>query len=63
MTDRYYFEYPRVGECLIFDRTIGTTTSGQFTGGVRDEAKAVATCRDPEMAQKIVDFLNRRVTT
>ncbi len=55
---RYRFEY-RLSGCLIFDNTIGSTTKGFLTEDGPDPDKAIATCRDPEIAQRIVDMLNK----
>lgn len=59
MNERYHFEYPRPGECLIFDRTLGTASREEPI----DARRAVITCKDPDMAQRIVDFLNGKAVS
>lgn len=59
MTERYHFEHPAKDECYIFDRTVGSSSNkGWEYRGSLDPNKAVATCKDPEFAQRIVDLLN-----
>ena len=36
MTERYHFQYPRVGHCYIYDRTEGMSAENTFDGSVWD---------------------------